>query len=74
MSAQKWDKDIIQPYEKGHDVSVMIWTVIWRNGRSDLVRLTRDQEAKKKSYSANPYIEVLKENLIGLYELGMSFM
>lgn len=39
---QKWNKDMIQSYKKGHDVNVMVWASIWSHDRSDLIRLTRD--------------------------------
>ena len=64
---------MIQSYKKGHDVSVMVWAAIHAAGRSDLVRLSRDFEAKKKGYSANSYIEVLDEHLLKIYQTGMTF-
>ena len=36
--------------------------------------MEQDFEAKKQSYSANFYIQVLKNNLLGIWELGLIFM
>lgn len=36
--------------------------------------MVRDFEAKKKEYSANSYIKVLEDNLLGIWELGLIFM
>ena len=64
---------MIQPYKKRHDVSVMIWTVIHDDERSDLIRLSRDFEAKKKDYSTNSYLEILNEHLLKIYRSDMTF-
>jgi transposase len=72
--AQKWDKEMIQTYKKGKDVSVMVWASFWGSGISDLYLLERDFEAKKHGYSANSYIQVLDDNLLGIYEPGLIFM
>ena len=71
---EKWTKDMIQPFPKGKGVSVMVWACFWGEGRSDLYRLCRDFEAKKMGYSANSYIEVLEDNLLGIWEPGLVFM
>ena len=72
--AQKYDKDMVQPYKKGHDVSIMVWACFWGMHRSELYALTRDSEAKRNGYSANSYIQVLDDNLLGIYEPGLIFM
>ena len=40
-------------------------------GRSDLYKLARDFEAKKMGYSANSYLELLNDNLLGIWEPGL---
>ena len=62
--AQKWDKAIIQHNKKGRNISVMMWAAIHSARRFDLVKLSRDFEAKKMDYSANSYIKILNENLL----------
>ena len=71
---QKWDKDMITPYKKGKDISVMVWACFWGMQRSDLYALSRDFEFKKHGYSASSYIQVLDDNLLGCYEPGLIFM
>ena len=71
---EKWTKKMIDPYPKGKGVSVMVWAAFWGQGRSDLYKLARDFEAKKHGYSANSYIEVLEDNLLGIWEPGLIFM
>jgi len=65
---------MIQPYKKGHDFSIMVWTCFWGLERSDLYALERDFEAKKNGYSARSYIHVLDDNLLGIYQSGLIFM
>ena len=72
-SAEKWNKEMIQSYKKEHDVSVMIWAAIHDEDRSELIRLSRDFEAKKKGYSVNSYIEILNKHLLKIYRLYMTF-
>ena len=72
--AQKWHKDMIQPTQKGKDISIMVWAAFWGGGSSDLYPLERDYELKKHGYSANSYIDVLDQNLTQFYEPGLIFM
>lgn len=72
--AQKWDKNMVQPYKKGHDFSIMVWACFWELERSNLYALERDCEAKKNGYSARSYIHVLDDNLLGIYQPGLVFM
>jgi hypothetical protein len=71
---QKWDKEMVQTYKKGKDISVMVWGCFWGDGRSDLYILDRDFESKKHGYSANSYIEVLDAELAGHHQPGLIFM
>jgi transposase len=72
--AQKWNRDMVQTYKKGKDISVMVWGCFWGSGRTDLYILDRDFEAKKHGYSANSYIEVLDAELAGHHRPGLIFM
>ena len=74
LPQEKWSKDMIQAVPKGKGVSVMVWACFWGGGRSDLYKLNRDFEAKKMGYSANSYIEILEDNLLGIWEPGFIFM
>ena len=65
---------MIQPYAKGKEVKVMVWGAFWRKGRSNLYKLARNFEAKKIRYSANSYLELLNDNLLGIWEPGFIIM
>lgn len=71
---QKWDKDMIQPFKKGKDISVMIWGAIYGNGRSDIVIMDRDPDSEKSGYTANSYLTVLRDQIPRTYQPGMTFM
>jgi transposase len=72
--SQKWDKEMIDTYKKGKDISVMVWGAIWVGGRSDLYIMDRDEASKKNGYSANSYVEVLEDQLPTIWSPGMLFM
>ncbi len=63
-----------QPYKKGHDFSIMVWACFWGLERSNLYALKRDFESKKHGYFARSYINVLEDNLLGIYQPGLIFM
>ena len=65
---------MIQPYRKGKDVNIMVWASFWGMERSDLYALPRDSQSKRGGYSANSYLSVLDDNLLGIYEPGLIFM
>lgn len=56
-------KDDVKP-----TISVMMWGCIWKGGRSDLVVMERDPNAKRNGYTANSYLKVLRETLLPLYD------
>jgi IS30 family transposase len=60
---QKWQPEMVQTYKKGHDISIMVWGAIWIGGRSDLIIMTRDDDAAANGYTANSYLSVLEEGL-----------
>ena len=68
---EKWEKEMIQPVPKGKG---MVWGAFWDEGRSDLYKLDRDSESKKLGYSANSYLEILDNNLLGIWQPGLIFM
>ena len=45
----------------------MVWGAIWREGRSPLVFLERDENSPRKGYSARSYIKVLEKGLRPYY-------
>lgn len=72
---QKWDKEMIEPFNKSKDLSQMVWASFsGYGGRSKLVILARDFESKKHGYSAKSYIECLEEGLIYDYNPELIFM
>ncbi len=68
------EKETIQPVRKGKEVSVMVWAAFWGEGRSDLYKVARDFESKKMGYSANLYLEILEDNVLGIWQPGLTFM
>ncbi len=60
---EKYQKDLICPYKKDKDISVMIWGAIHGDGRSDVVIMERDPDSEKSGYSANSYLTVLNDQL-----------
>jgi hypothetical protein len=71
---QKYNKEMIDSYKKGKDVSVMVWGCFWGGGRSDLYLLNRDPTSKRGGYSANSYLELLDDQLPSCWQPGLVFM
>jgi transposase len=71
---QKWQKEMVEPFSKGKDISVMIWGAIYGEGRSDVVIMDRDPDSAKSGYTANSYIAVLEDQIPRCYEPGRIFM
>ena len=71
---EKYNKEMICPYKKGKDISVMIWGAIYRNGRSDVVIMERDPAADKSGYTANSYLTVLNDQIPRTWQPEMIFM
>jgi hypothetical protein len=72
--AQNWDKEMIQTYHNGKDISIMVWGAIWIGGRSELFIMERDEESKRGGYSARSYLQVLEDQLPTIWSSGMTFM
>jgi transposase len=72
---QKWAKEMVETYNKGKGISVMVWAAFsGKGGRSELYVMERDPEAPRGGYSANSYLKLLDEMLPTLYEPGLIFM
>jgi len=57
----------------------MVWGTIWvtlnrRVGRSELIIMERDQTAQRSGYSANSYVQTLRDGLLPNYRPGQIFM
>jgi hypothetical protein len=71
---QKWDKEMIQTYNKGKACTVMVWAAFYGLRRSQLVYMPGDPEAKRGSVTSAVYLELLKDKLPTLWEPGLVFM
>jgi DDE superfamily endonuclease len=71
---EKWNQEMIMPYKKGKDISVIIWGTIYGDGRSDVVIMDRDPDSEKSGYSANSYLAVLRDQISRVYQPGITFM
>lgn len=71
---QKWNKEMIQTYGKGHDISIMVWAAIWVGGKSNLVIMVRDEDSPKGGYSSVSYIKVLEEQIPRCWQPGRVFI
>ena len=45
----------------------MVWAAIWLNGRTQLVIMTRDEDARRRGFSSASYIQALEEGLLPVY-------
>ena len=54
---------MINTYQKGKDISVIIWGIIYIEGRSDIVLLEHDPDLEKSGYTVNSYFTVLREQM-----------
>jgi hypothetical protein len=64
----------LNPYEKGKDITIMIWGAIWIGGRSDVVIMERDPIAERNGYTSASYMEVLEDQMPRCWQPGMTFM
>lgn len=71
---EKWQKNMVEPYRKGHGVSVMVWGAFYGTEASNLVVMKRDSGAQSNGYTASSYIDTLEAELPSLYEPGLVFM
>ena len=74
-SAQKWDKKMIQFYNKDKNKSVMIWACFEDDDqKSDLVFMSDDSEAKWRKITSAVYLKVLEEQMSTLWESDLIYM
>lgn len=55
-------------------ITIMVWAAIWKGGRSPLVIMTRDVNARKRGFTSQSYIQALQEGLIPFYDETCHFM
>ena len=65
---QRLDPAYVATYNKGKDLSIMIWAGIWLGDRSNIHFLRRDESSKNGRYLAASYEEVLEEQIPQIYE------
>lgn len=58
---------MIQPIPKSKRVIVIVWTNFWKKYKSNPYKLARDFKSKKIGYSANLYLEILENNIPGIW-------
>lgn len=49
-------------------ISLMVWAGIWKEGRTDLVVMERDPEARRNGFTARSYQNALSEGLLPVYD------
>jgi len=67
--SEKWNKEFVnlRTYVKAN-ILIMVWGMIWKGGRSELIIMERDQAAVRKGYTANSYQKALTEGLLPHYD------
>jgi transposase len=71
--SEAYRDDLVNLVNHGKDISQMIWAGIWIGGRSKLIIMERDENAPRRGYTANSYIDALEEGLLPIYEPGTIF-
>ena len=76
---EKWDHGMITEASPSRPPAQMVWGAIWLNRRgkprrSPLVIMKRDPDAPHNGYSAQSYIQALKEGLLPHHQLSQRFM
>jgi hypothetical protein len=67
--SEKWNPDFVnlKGYGKAN-ISIMIWAMIFKGGRSPIVVMKRDSTAKRNGYTAESYRKALEEGLLPFYK------
>jgi hypothetical protein len=68
ISAQNWNREMVQTYGTNKNMKIMVWGAFWDLGRSNCYILDRDFESKKDGCSANSYLEVLNAEVEPIFE------
>jgi len=68
---QRLSPGFVQTYDKGKNLSIMIWAGVWLGDRSNIAFLQYDNAAPKKGYSARSYEWILEDQIPQIYEPGM---
>lgn len=67
--SEKFDKRFVNL--RNHvkaNITIMVWGMIFKGGRSELIVMTRDEDAPRKGYTARSYQKALQEGLIPHYD------
>ena len=54
---------MIDSYKKDEDINIIIWDVIYKNGRSNIVLIKRDFNLNKLRYLFNSYLVVFYDQM-----------
>ena len=65
---------MVQSYKKDKDINVMIWDVIYEDGRSDVIIINRDLNLEKSGYTINSYLTILNDQLSRIWQSEMTFI
>ncbi|WQF90572.1 Putative transposase, Tc1, ribonuclease H superfamily [Colletotrichum destructivum] len=57
--AREWHSKVEELMQA--NISIMVWGMVWAEGRSDLVFLIQDSTSRRQGYSSNSYISCLEE-------------
>lgn len=76
---EKYDRNMITETSASRGLAQMIWGSIWLDDRghprrSPLIIMERDTEAPRHGYSADSYVEALREGRLPNYRPGQIFM
>lgn len=68
MPHEQWNKELVNIKLHGKaSISIMVWAAIFTGGRTELIVMVHDEEAKRKGFSAKSYIKALEEGLLPVY-------
>ena len=72
--SEKYNYNKVSEYPKGKQGSVMVWCSIGGSSRkSDLLIMERDENSRRNGYTAQSYLQILREGLRPVYD-GETFM
>ena len=65
---------MIESYKKDKDINVMIWDVIYKNERFNIVFMKRNSDLNKLEYLINSYLNVLRDQIFRVYKSDRIFI